>query len=271
MDRIVAARAGANGELAMHSTRRLPERSLTPGLSGPNVLEGDAVRQAIADTLSAVGGGGRSREVIAVLPDAAVRLLIVEFDSLPTDHDEAAGIVRFRLKKSVPFDVEQAAFSFQIFRGTNGVKVVAALSPRSVIHEYESAFEDSGFSPGVVLPSVLATLGLVEADSPTMLVKIDPNTTTIAIANGGELLLLRTLDLAGRVTGKELADHIHPSMVFFEDTHRARIESIALTGMSELGGLANELQAETGTPVTSLAQRLTEPDAALSGVAGALA
>ena len=42
--------------------------------------------------------------MIAIVPDAAVRVMLVEFDTLPSDHEEALGVVRFRLKKSLPFD-----------------------------------------------------------------------------------------------------------------------------------------------------------------------
>ena len=34
---------------------------------------------------------GRTHDVIAVVPDAAVRVVLLEFDTLPTDSEEAAG------------------------------------------------------------------------------------------------------------------------------------------------------------------------------------
>ncbi len=54
----------------------------------------------------------RSKDVIAIVPDAAVRVMLVEFDTLPSDHEEALGVVRFRLKKSLPFDVDKAKVSY---------------------------------------------------------------------------------------------------------------------------------------------------------------
>ena len=50
--------------------------------------------------------------MIAIVPDAAVRVMLVEFDTLPSDQDEALGVVRFRLKKSLPFDVDKAKVSY---------------------------------------------------------------------------------------------------------------------------------------------------------------
>ena len=89
------------------------------------------------------------------MPDAAVRVVLVEFDTLPSDRDEALAVVRFRLKKSLPFDVDKAKVSYHAQKVNNEVRVVAAVAMASVIEDYERAFRDAGFDPGVVLPSTL--------------------------------------------------------------------------------------------------------------------
>jgi type IV pilus assembly protein PilM len=251
----------------MHTTRRLPPGTITPGLATPNVVQPDALREAISGALATLGGGSRSRDVIGILPDAAIRVLLVDFDSLPENHENAAGIIRFRVKKSLPFDVDHAALSFHRQSANAIVRVVAALSPRAVIDEYENAFRAAGYLPGVIVPSILATLGAVDADRPTMLVKVDTTTTSVAIVARGELLLLRTLDHPVRteVQANELADAIHPSMVFFEDNYGANIESIQLAGMANVSGLAVALQEETGVRTRAV----SDSDLEVAGVAGA--
>jgi type IV pilus assembly protein PilM len=264
VDRVVAGRAAAGGALDQHSVRRLPSGALAPGLNSPNILQSEALRDSISGALSAVGGS--TRDVIAILPDAAVRVLLVDFDSLPDNPAEAGSIIRFRVKKSLPFDVDQAALSFHAQRATAQVRVVAALSPRAVIDEYEAAFHTAGYQPGIVVPSILASLGLVDGQRPTMVVKIDANTTSVAIVDRGELVLLRTLDHPGKteLSAQELANAIHPSMVFFEDNYSSKIEAIYLAGMAAQPGLAPELQSETGTPC----EYLTSGEPELTGVAG---
>jgi type IV pilus assembly protein PilM len=268
VDRVVAARASQRGGIDTHTSRRLPGGAIAPGLSSPNVLGPEALRESIAGALEAIGGGGRSRDVIGILPDAAIRVLLVDFEELPEKPEDAASIVRFRVKKSLPFDVDHAALSFHRQNGNGGgVRVVAALSPRNVIEEYEGAFRSAGYVPGVIMPSILATLGSVNADRPTMVVKVDPNTTSVAIVDRGELLLVRTLDHPGRteIQAAELADAIHPSIVFFEDNYAAKIESIRVAGMANVAGLAPALHTATGVHTQSLA----DMDAELAGVAGA--
>src|SRR5574341_1785085 len=170
---VLAGRADESGStVACYTSRTLAPGVVAPGLAPGNVLAGGALRDAIAGALAATGG--RSHEVIAVLPDAAVRVVLLDFEALPERPAEAAAIVRFRLKKSVPFDVEHAALSYQARRANGTVKVVAAVANAAVVEEYEAAFRDAGYNPGVVVPSTLAALGLVDAAAPTMVVKVEP-------------------------------------------------------------------------------------------------
>ncbi len=75
--------------------------------------------------------------MIAIVPDAAVRVMLVEFDTLPSDQEEALGVVRFRLKKSLPFDVDKAKVSYHAQKVKDEVRVVAAVAMASVIEDYE--------------------------------------------------------------------------------------------------------------------------------------
>lgn len=277
-DRVIAARGSAGApSMEIYSNRRLPAGTLSPGLASPNVLQAEALRQAVRGVLTTVAG--KNKDVIVVIPDAAARVLLLDFESLPDKPEEASAIIRFRVKKSLPFDVEHAALSYHIGSGGGMLKVVAALSPLGVVQEYEAAVRDCGFSPGVVIPSTLATLGLVEADRPTMVVKVDPNTASVAIVNGNDLILLRTLDRSARdVSAQEIANQLHPSMVFYEDTYSARIEQVLLTGLADIDQLNHALQSEIGISVSSLdsanadGESLGEPlpKAMLTAVGGAL-
>jgi type IV pilus assembly protein PilM len=277
-DRVVAARGTPGGGVDIYATRRLPAGAVVPGFAHANLSNATAVRQALSDSLSSVGGGS---DVIAVLPDAAVRVLLLDFDSLPEKREEAEGVIRLRLRKSIPFDADDAALSFMAYRNGGPVRAVAALVPRSILTEYESAFIDAGYTPGVVMPSSLAVLGLIEGQRPTMLVKVDPVTTTIAIADRGELVLVRTLDHPGRpdVSAQELADAVHPSVVFFEDTFSSKLDQIVLATPSRTQELAAALHTETGIRASDIGSYIDSGDnlgegatrSVLAGVTGALA
>ena len=127
-----------------------------PDLIETNLRQPDGVYEALRDTLASLGG--RSRDVIAVLPDAAVRVVLLDSEISPK-REEAEAVVRFRLKKSLPFDVDKAKVSYHVQPSNSGVRVIAAVALLNVIEDYEAAFRQAGYEPGVVMPSMLAALG----------------------------------------------------------------------------------------------------------------
>jgi len=145
----------------------------------------------------------RTREVTVVVPDAAVRVLLLDFDELPAKPVEALPVVRFRLKKLLPFDADDAAVSYQVMATSRGmVQVIAVAMPREVLADYESVVREAGFEPGAVLPSTLAALaGLSEGEIPMLVVNAGRDGVTTAIVKGGVLLLHRTVDLGADLPG----------------------------------------------------------------------
>jgi type IV pilus assembly protein PilM len=252
-DRVLAGRVADDGVgLEYCAARELAPGSVVPDLVENNLRQRSVVREGIEAALDGVAG--RSGDVIAIVPDAAVRVMLVEFDTLPSDQEEALGVVRFRLKKSLPFDVDKAKISYHAQKFSDGVRVVAAVALANVVEDYEAAFRDAGYSPGVVLPSMLAALGSADAKRPTLVVKVDAHTTSIAILNEDRLQLFRTLENARGVTitGEQLAEEVYPSVVFFQDTYHLNIDRIYVAGLPESGGAAPALQAQTGAEVQEL-------------------
>jgi len=278
-DRVLAGRlAEKGGVLEACAARELAPGSVVPDLTELNLRQPEAVRKAIND---AIGGiAGRARDVIAVVPDAAVRVVLLDFDTLPQNVQEADSVVRFRLKKSLPFDVDKAKVSYHTQTALGGLRLVAAVALNSVIEDYESAFRDAGFNAGVVLPSMLAALGAAEADRPTLVLKVDARTTSLAILDTGQLLLFRTLENTRGVTitGEQLAEEVYPSVVFFQDTYHTNIERIYVAGLPESGGASPALRAQTGADVRELVEssRIGDTDGSaaprwrMAGVVGAL-
>ena len=62
----------------------------------------------------------KERQTSVVVPDAAVRVLLLDFDSLPAKAAEALPVVRFRLKKLLPFDADDAVVSYQVMSSEKG-------------------------------------------------------------------------------------------------------------------------------------------------------
>ncbi len=254
----------------------LPAGTVTPGLQHANIGARDALVTALRESLTQVAG--RSRDITLIIPDASTRILLLDFDTLPEKPEDADAVVRFRLKKSLPFDVDSSSVSFDRQPADEGVRVVAAVTPKSVLEEYEAAVRDAGYNPGAVLPSMIAALGVVDASRPTMVIKVEPGTTTFAIVDQNQLLLYRALENGGTaVNGESLVDDVNTSLVYFEDRYGISVDRVLVTGVQSAQSLQAAFTASGSIRVEELisssmagAGASNVARAALAGVAGAL-
>jgi type IV pilus assembly protein PilM len=277
-DRVVAARAAEKASnLEAATAAALPDGIVTPGLQQANITDRGKLVSALRDSLISVAG--RSRDISVIIPDASTRVMLLDFDTLPEKPADADAVVRFRLKKSLPFDVEQSAVSFDRQGTTTPVRVIAAVTPRAVLEEYESLVREAGYNPGTVLPSMLAALGLVDASRPTMVIKVERGTTTFAIVDQEQLLLYRALENGGTaVSGESLIDDVNTSLVYFEDRYGVGVDRMLVTGVQSMQGLQEALSGTSDIKVEELVSSASMGAAAgnvqrsaLAGVMGALA
>ena len=237
---VTAARA-LTAEGPVDSVARVPlaPGAVMPGLKPGNLADRVAVIAAIRRALESIDVRPNSRgaDLTIIIPDAAVRVLLLDFDALPPKLTEALPIVRFRLKKLVPFEVDDAMVSFQVMSSSkSNVRVLAVTMPRDILGEYETAVREAGFEPGAVLPSTLSALASVAAPEPSLVVNAGTTGVTTAITRDGVLLLHRSVDLQPAAAGvdptipvqlqqlsvdeitSEIAQAVSVAVAYYEDT-----------------------------------------------------
>lgn len=228
---VLAFAALPNGALTSElKTHELKTQELkTPDLKTANLADAGAVRLALESALAQVNA--RTKAVTVVVPDAAARVLLLDFDTLPAKQQEAMAVVRFRLRKMVPFDVETAAVSYQVMAQRNGqMKVLAAVMPADVVAEYEGAVRDAGYDPGVVLPSTLASAAAMETSGARLMVNATANSVTTAVTQGDEMLLHRSIDLPADTGDEEMARAVITALAWYEDTLHASPQELYYAG-----------------------------------------
>ena len=208
---VVAARAEDAAALLTAVARvDVVDGAVAPGLRSGNIVDKPAVVAAVRKALDAVAGrgaergkGGRLRDVTVVVPDSAARVLFLDFDQLPSKTAEALPVVRFRLKKLLPFDADDAVVSYQVMASEkDAVKLLAVAMPKAVLEEYEGVALAAGYLPGAVLPSTLAALGgLEEMEAASLVVNAGVGAVTTAIVQAGMLLLHRSVAMSGAMSG----------------------------------------------------------------------
>jgi type IV pilus assembly protein PilM len=274
---VLAAALPGPGEPPAYAFAALPAGALAAGLDEPNLRAPEAAAAAIRSALAEVAP--RTRAVTLVLPDTLVRVFVLDFDSLPGKVAEAQSVVRFRLRKMVPFDVEHAGLSYQVLaEDKTECKVLAAVTPGPILAEYEAAVRAAGYEPGAVLPSSLAALEALDAMEAALAANLSTPAMTTCIVNGQDLLLYRTLDLPEEPGPRiaEIQRSIAVAAAYFEDKLGARPRRLHYAGIQKAADFAQwvavpELavvewaaRPEDGT-ITAL------PQTSLAGVAGALA
>src|SRR5271170_5792300 len=86
-DRVLVGRLADDGRsLGACAAHELAPGSVIPDLVEGNLRQREAVKDAVAEALRNVAT--RSHDVIAIVPDAAVRVVLLEFDTLPSDSEE---------------------------------------------------------------------------------------------------------------------------------------------------------------------------------------
>jgi type IV pilus assembly protein PilM len=253
--------------------------------SAPSGVGGDAAGRAavVAAVRKALEAAClRSREVTLIVPDAAVRVLLLEFDELPAKPAEALPVVRFRLKKLLPFDADDAAVSYQVISSAKGLlHVLAVAMPRELLADYELVVREAGFEPGAVLPSTLAALaGLAEGDAPALVINAGREGVTTAIVKAGVLLLHRTVDLGADLRADAAAAQLAGNAMQERPANRERsteewvrqepvsfIDQNDVAAAIEATALAHEIEAEIALEIaaeSSLAKTADEVAQAVS-------
>jgi type IV pilus assembly protein PilM len=159
--RVTAVSLGEHGGkpiVAAHATETLPAGLVMPALNQPNIADRAAVAAALGRVLSQIGG--RPGRVALVVPDGAAKVSLVKFDKVPAKAEDLGQLIRWQVKKSVPFPLEQAQVTWT--RGATdtagGVEFVVAIARRDIIEEYEAVCQAANAQAGLV---DLATLNLI--------------------------------------------------------------------------------------------------------------
>jgi type IV pilus assembly protein PilM len=253
---VLAAALPGPGQAPVYAFHPLPPGAVMPGIGEANLRAPEAVTAAIRSTLGQVSP--RTRSVTLVAPDTAVRVFVLDFDSLPSKAAEALPVLRFRLRKMIPFDVEHAGLSYQVLvENKDECKVLAAVMPGPVLAEYEGVVRAAGYEPGAVLPSSLAALEAVDPMQAVLIANLSSQALTTCIANGQDLLLYRTLDLPADPNQRlmEVQRGIAVASAYFEDKL-----GVSPRQLHYAGNYGTEFDGATYSGVKAFARWLDDPE-----------
>lgn len=252
--------------LAMSRTRppaAVQFAPLAPGVLSPspvreNIANVPAFTEALRKLIPATGG---RRTAALILPDNAMRLAVLEFENLPEKDEERTALIRFRLRKTVPFDIDSAALSYQTQPGN---KVLVAVAAAGVIAQYEAPFRALGLEPGIVTPAALAILELLPATGSWLMAHRNSGALSVLVMGNGILTLARSLELAEDAGDPidEIASDLYATRVYIEDQAGTKPESLYLAGF---GDTADRVATRLGSELDVRTEVLRDHHPGLAG------
>ncbi len=190
--------------------------------------------------------GNKRRPAAVILPDSCARLSLLDFDAFPRKAEEQLALIRFRLKRTVPFDIESAIIRF----APAGTSLVVAAIAVETLAPYEAAFRNAGFHPGYVTLSTLSMANLASPD--TVVMKLSGGHFTMSYFEGTRLRLYRSLDLEDPGL-EEVLGVVDPTLAFLEDEMKLRPGRIDTCGLEEFSSpLTAHLRDQWSLPVAPL-------------------
>jgi type IV pilus assembly protein PilM len=226
--------------------------TITVSPTADNILRPEIVASKIGH-IAPVNGVKKRRHAALILPDYAARVTVLDFDSFPTVAAEQLPLVKFRIKKTIPFDIESAAVSYYVqpASGPKKVEVLAVTMAFDIVARYEALFRAAGFHPGEVTTSSLAALNLYHGAGIAVVAKLSGQVLTVTVLSGGTIKLFRCVTLEGSGNDEILAV-LHPTFAYVEDELASPVEKLFLCGFrnapAELRCETEPLRSQMGIP-----------------------
>ena len=201
-----------------HAVEPLPEGSLVPSLATANIHDRAGLIGALGRVFDRLGG--RPNRVGLIVPDPVAKVSLVRFEQVPPRRQDLDQLVRWQVRKTAPFPIEDALVSYVPgLRGPAGQEFIVSMARRDIVAEYEGLCEEVGAHPGIV---DLATFNVVNAvlagsappASDWLLVNVTADYASIAILRGEHLIFFRN---RASDTEGTLADLVHQTAMYYED------------------------------------------------------
>jgi type IV pilus assembly protein PilM len=95
--------------------------------------------------------GTRPGRLSLILPDNLAKITLLALPERPPSRRHLEEIIRFKMRRAVPFRLDDAAWSYQILPGEGtGIQILVALVRRAMLERYEGAIEVVGGRAGLI-------------------------------------------------------------------------------------------------------------------------
>ena len=221
-ERVSAASMVSRGSgfvVQAHAVEAVPSGAVVPSLTTFNIADTGAVTSAVRTVLGRLGT--RPARVALIIPDVVAKVSLIKFDQVPERRDDLEQLVRWQIRKSAPFAIEDACVTYSpgVRQPGGGAEFIVALSRRDIIQQYETVCADAGVYAGLVDLATFSVVNLFLAarEAPVgdwLVVHMRPDYSSIVVLRGEDVILFRN-----RPEGDEepLPDFVHQTSMYYQD------------------------------------------------------
>jgi type IV pilus assembly protein PilM len=148
---LVRFKAKSRGKpvLEAHAVRPMPENSMPSSIFDQAARPTADLTARFQELLEATGT--RPGRVSLVLPDNLAKISLLTLPERPASQRQLDELVRSKMRRAVPFRLEDAAISYQVLPGEGRqVSVLVLLTPRHLIERFEGSLTAIGSRVGLI-------------------------------------------------------------------------------------------------------------------------
>ena len=211
-------------------TLRLSRRE--PNVTNPQAFIA-AVREAHLRLLT------KEKSVSVSLPDVTGRVVLLDLEARFRSREEGLDIIRWKLKKSLPFDISQVHLDYQtlVEKDNGAVSLLVSMVSRVVVTQYEELLLEAGLEPKFI---DFTSFNLYRLFAPRLemsengaFVTFYGGAMTVLIFFGGVLSFYRTKETVGEA--QSLYREVNSSFLVYNDRHPSQTvsEVFCMAGASD--------------------------------------
>jgi type IV pilus assembly protein PilM len=256
-DSLVHARVGrGRKEMQILQAKSYPLRDdiFAPGVVTPELrneaLLAETIRRMKLET-------GRWDKVSLLLPDSWFRMNIIELQTLPERASEAAEVIRWSLRRTMPVDPSELRLSYEVLSRTPP-RILAVSAIDATISAIERLFEAAGIEVILIEPAGLNVWNAITAREAAttrdrIFFYIRDHDFTTAVFRGPQPLFIRSRNLNGERT---LQQEIRLSATYLRDTFQTTsVEKCYVAGNGIDGEVTDTIGSEFSAPVVKITLR----------------